>query len=117
MEFKLSSVPVLQIEGVKSGTNKQGKPYTLGELLVTFTKENAQYPIKLALKGFNDVAKSFNTFKKGDIVDVTFTPETREYNGKFYTDIICNSIKKVKGKAKEPTEDPFAVDASDDLPF
>lgn len=116
MEFKLSSVPVLQIEGVKNGINKKGESYTIGELLVTFTKENAKYPIKLALKGFNDVAKSFNTFKKGDIVDVVFTPETREYQGKFYTDVICNSIKKVK--VQEPVEDQFSADdGSGDLPF
>jgi len=99
--------------GVKSGTSKAGKAWEQVSLLC---KTQGEYPKDLVLlvTGGNDV-KTAKTLKGGETISTTLQPESREYNGKYYTDVKIWGLDIV-GKPQET--DPFAPNEIDpDLGF
>lgn len=84
------------------------------------------YPKKVCIAVWGDKI-DMNSFKPGDALDVSFDVESREYNGKWYTDVKAwkvNGARQKDGGAKSspagasassfaPTDDM----PSDDLPF
>lgn len=44
-----------------------------------------QYPKKLALEVWNDDVRTLENFSEGNIVKVNFNVESREFEGKWYT--------------------------------
>ncbi|MEO6314861.1 MAG: DUF3127 domain-containing protein [Chitinophagaceae bacterium] len=82
------------------------------------------YPKKVCIAVWGDKI-DIKGFKLGDAVDVSFDVESREYNGRWYTDV--KAWKVVTGKQKDgggqPASAPAAVrngsdmPAEDDLPF
>lgn len=55
------------------------------QLFVVETLGN--FPKKVAFQVWGDKADGLANFRTGDIVKVYFDPESREFNGKFYTDL------------------------------
>lgn len=55
------------------------------QLFVVETLGN--FPKKVAFQAWGDKADALGNFRTGDIVKVYFDPESREFNGKFYTDL------------------------------
>lgn len=45
------------------------------------------YPKKVAFQAWGDKADSLGNIRIGEVVKVFFDPESREFNGKFYTDL------------------------------
>ncbi len=80
-----------------------------------------QYPKKISFdlfKGADNVKHldSFLEFNKvGNMVEVEFILESREYNGKWYTNASMWSCKKVNEEV--PTAEQMSDDGDDDLPF
>lgn len=59
---------------------------------------NDQYPKKLCISAWGDKVDELNRLKKGDLIKVFFDIQSREYNGKWYTDIRAWRIQPEDGK-------------------
>jgi len=114
MELKGKVIQLLQPQ---TGMGKKGQ-WKKQEFIV---ETQAQYPKKVCLSAWGDKIDQFN-LAVGDVVNVSVDLESREYNGRWYTE--ARAWKLEKGSegsfsAPLPTEEPYIVDnnASDDLPF
>ncbi|MFT4826840.1 MAG: hypothetical protein ACI9GO_001100 [Bacteroidia bacterium] len=90
------------------------------------TSEN--YPKKISIVGFQDMADKVAELKEGDEVKVAINIESREYNSRWYTDVKAWKIDKVSGGSAPAASAPpaatddvtgvsFTSEDSDDLPF
>ncbi|GMU87222.1 MAG: DUF3127 domain-containing protein [Ignavibacteriaceae bacterium] len=74
-------VRLVQLNPVQTGEGKNG-PWKKQEVIV---ETEGQYPRKICVLVWGDKI-DINRFKPGDMIDVYFDVESREYNGKWYTD-------------------------------
>ncbi|MBA3648960.1 MAG: DUF3127 domain-containing protein [Chitinophagales bacterium] len=85
-----------------------------------------QYPKKICFTAWNDKAEFLKLLKTGDEVKVAFNLESREYNGRWYTDAKVWRIEKMSG-GEQSTRSEYALNTEppqedvsqfrDDLPF
>lgn len=88
-----------------------------------------QYPRKVCFNLFGDKIDTY-TLAIGDMVEVSFDIESREYNGRWYTSIrawkvVKNAVNAAPVAATEPSMpdtqanpfEPSAAGPADDLPF
>jgi Domain of unknown function (DUF3127) len=113
---------VTNILAEESGQGKNGTWRKLSFVIET----QGQYPKKVCFQLWGDKIDGAN-LKADDVVTVSFDPESREFNGKWYTDL--KAWKVMKGAASTTTnssteneETTFIADKSfdegvDDLPF
>ncbi len=115
---------IVKISPQTSGDGKFGK-WQKQEFVIE-TKE--QYPKKVCFTVFNDKLDELQKFKENDEVTVSFNPESREYNQKWYTDLRAWKITLgttsggSTGSSKTETPPPFTeadIPPADeeDLPF
>jgi hypothetical protein len=88
----------------------------------TFVLETeGQYPKKVAITAWKEKADLLDSFSEGDKAEVSFDVESREYNGKWYTDVKAVFINKQGGasSSKPAAKEKPAVeeDNDDSLPF
>jgi hypothetical protein len=100
----------------ESGTGKNNKEW-FKQTFVIETKD--QYPKKVAFLAWGDKCDLIP--KEGTEVKVFFNPESREYNGKYFTDL---SMWKVEYLSDAPVKKPMEKtgldlesDENQDLPF
>jgi len=121
---KIIEVLELQTGAKKDGGTWQKQQYVL--------ETEGEYPKKVCFMVWGDNVDKFN-IQKGELVKVDLDLESREYNGRWYTDVKvwqCRKLddpKKIEGKKAEPlhTSEGFdddgavdgATDGADDLPF
>lgn len=74
---------VLQILPEQTGTGKNGQ-WNRQDFVIE-TQE--QYPRKVFFSAWGDKASVLKTLKPGVVVSVSFNAESREFNGKWYTDL------------------------------
>ena len=113
----------------ESGTShSSGKEWTK-QLFVIET--SGQYPKDVALTAWNDTAKAVGKLTAGTTLTVHFEPESREYNGKWYTDLkafkytvdgsapesVGESTGEIHNAVPMNTPSTFIVGQEDDLPF
>jgi Domain of unknown function (DUF3127) len=111
---------VIQLLPMQSGMGKKGQ-WKKQEFIV---ETPGQYPKKVCLSIWGDKIDQFNV-AVGDQVSVTVDLESREYNGRWYTEARAWKLEKAgaagsQGTTPAPTEEPFysqESSASDDLPF
>lgn len=128
---------IIQVLPLQSGTSKTGNAWKKQEYVLE-TKDN--YPRKVKFDFFGDRVDQF-PLAVGDDVVVSFDLESREFNGRWYTDVRGWKAEKVSAEQQMsqmpatvseastnyatsnygiPAVDPFAApssDESDDLPF
>ena len=132
MLVNLENVTIKKKIGVRDEISKAGKEYTIGEILVEYEVPDKEYPVRLLLKAFGETAKQIKPLKEGEKVSIVICVSTRDYNGKYYTDAICEKFLDVADKTPKAspkkeskksivTSDPFAtksdLNPTDDLPF
>lgn len=109
---------IIQFLPAQTGQGKNG-PWKKQEFIL---ETGDTYPKKICIAVWGDKI-DLGSFKPGDTVDVSFDVESREYNGRWYTDV---KAWKVAGKqqASGNTTYPAPVSGSsassagdDDLPF
>jgi hypothetical protein len=117
MEIKGKIISVLP---VTEGTGKSGTTWRK-QLFVIETQE--QYAKKVCIMLWGNNIEKFN-IKEGELVNVGFDVESREFSGKWYTDVKAWKIDKLTGTQDAPpmpdAEPPMtsAADSDmDDLPF
>jgi Domain of unknown function (DUF3127) len=113
---------VFQILKAETGVSKVGKEWSKRDFVIE-TEE--QFPRKVCFTLFGDKTSLINNLAVGEIVDVSFNIESREYNGKWFHNI--NAWKIDKPSAAGSTEalpeysiddiPPEADENGGDLPF
>lgn len=85
-----------------------------------------QYPKKICFSAWGDKTDALKNLKEGETVTVSFNPESREYNERWYTDLRAWKISKGEGVSApkntqdvppEFTEDDIPPEDEADLPF
>ena len=105
MEFVFEGI-VFAILPEQSGTSARGEWHN--QNVVFEMKTNSQYPRKVSVKFFNkrdEVAR----LVVGGTYNVTFDVESREYQGRWYTDVVGRRIEPKEAAQVEqaPYSEPF----------
>ena len=109
---------VTQLLAQQSGMGKKG-PWKKQEFIL---ETQSQYPKKICFSIWGDKIDQYN-LAVGDMLNVSVDLESREYNGRWYTEARAWKIEKGAGSSSAPPpstdQEPFFTEnaASDDLPF
>jgi hypothetical protein len=107
---------ITQLLPVQTGQGKNGTWKKQEFILET----GDTYPKKVCIAVWGDKV-DMGSFKPGDMVDVSFDVESREFNGRWYTDVKAWKVVNKKGNTGNNTGMPEPVDmppaGDDDLPF
>ena len=108
---------------VQSGTSARG-PWSKQDFIVETIE---QYPRKICMNVWGqDKVNELSSFNAGEMLNISVNIESREFNGRWYTDVRAWRIQRdaVESAPVQPQQDPFmsvsAMDAEDDggdLPF
>lgn len=114
---------------LQSGTSAKGEWKKQDAILETAE----QYPKKVCISFWGDKADELKIVKEGALIKVHINIESREYNGKWYTDVRAwkvepgdasgasapsqNSPTIDRQHSEEPADLSPSNDAVDDLPF
>lgn len=80
---------LVKLEPQMSGTNEKGD--WIIQVFVLMTTD--ERPRTVALRTFSqEKASVLQSIKSGETLIVDYVPESREYNGKWYTDLRCTKI-------------------------
>lgn len=110
---------VIQVLAVQTGAGKNGE-WKKQEFII---ETDGQYPKKICIALWGD---KVGTVQSGQIVDVQIDAESREYNGRWYTELkawkvdVQGTEKGVSGNQNSPSqqsEPQQGGEATDDLPF
>jgi hypothetical protein len=84
-------------------------------------ESEGQYPKSICFTSFNDKSDLFNRVKVGSEVNVSFNIESKEYNGKYFTNLTSFKVELVGVQQAPPPFDsrtPITNEGDDqDLPF
>lgn len=110
----------------QTGQGKNG-PWTKQEFIL---ETEDQYPKKICISGWNDTAKLVQAIKPFSSVKLSISIESREYNGRWYTDVRAWKIEAIAGTGNASSSAPMDTAANapdpleaslqqdqDDLPF
>ena len=108
---------IVQLLTAQTGQGKNG-PWKKQEFILETTDA---YPKKVCIAVWGDKI-DMASFKPGDAVDVSFDVESREYNGKWYTDVKAWKVNTARNKDGDKAPPPPSVPyddtpQGDDLPF
>jgi hypothetical protein len=114
---------IIEILPVKSGQSANGEWRKQEYVLET----EAQYPKKVCFMAWGDKIDQFN-IQQGETVEVSIDLESREYNGRWYTDVKAWKVSRDDASAGSPPPfadqdryEPSSMDGSpignDDIPF
>ena len=112
MEVKGKVVQLLQLQ---TGMGKKG-PWKKQEFIL---ETQSQYPKKVCFSIWGVKVDQYNV-AVGDMLSVSVDLESREYNGRWYTEARAWKIDKGgAGNTPPPDQEPFYADnaSTDDLPF
>lgn len=100
---------IIQVLPLQQGTSKSGNPWKKQEYVLE-TQEN--YPKKVKFDFFGERADQY-PLQLGDDVRVSFDLESREFNGRWYTDVRGWKAEKITAEQIGTTNQPqqFGADA------
>ena len=123
---------VVQLGTLTEGNSPRG-PWKKQELIIETLE---QFPKKICLMCWNERVNDANSFFVGQAIKAQIRIESREFNGKWYTDVTAfrldldqptiqqpigqqsNQMQQQPLPPMPPMDDPyFASDNGDDLPF
>lgn len=81
--------------GITSGTSQAGKPWEKREWVIE-TMENPQFPKKIKFTVFGERSKSL-IFELGKQYAVSVDVESREFQGRWYTDVNAYAMRALDG--------------------
>lgn len=110
---------VIQLLPLQSGMGKKG-PWKKQEFII---ETQSQYPKKVCLSIWGDKVDQFNV-SVGQVVTAAVELESREYNGRWYTEARAWKIEKNGAESNDgpppQMDEPYISDSNntaDDLPF
>ncbi|MCM1068199.1 MAG: DUF3127 domain-containing protein [Muribaculaceae bacterium] len=102
---------VVAVQPVENGTSKSGKAWQK-QCFVIATE--GQYPKNASFQLFGDKVKMCP--KVGEEAKVQFDIESREWQGKWFTQLNAWKVE-VAGQSSAPSAEPSAAPPDDDFPF
>jgi hypothetical protein len=111
---------IIQVLPMQTGEGKNG-PWKKQDFVI---ETEGTYPKKVCISMWGDKINE-NLIKMGTTVTASIEVESREYNGRWYTDVKAWKIEGNAGApessgssaAAAPVEIPAAMEGEDDLPF
>jgi hypothetical protein len=107
---------VIQLLPLQTGTGKKGQ-WKKQEFII---ETQSQYPKKVCLSAWGDKIDQFR-LSVGDTITASVELESREYNGRWYTEARAWKMDKTGQESSPPApEEPFYTQESpstDDMPF
>lgn len=117
----------IRLGNLVEGTSARGA-WRKQELIIETIE---QYPKQVCLLCWGDTIDALATLNEGDVIKAGISIESREFNGKWYTDVrafglgLVSSAPVVEQKIPAPTPAPqptyqqadFFAEQADDLPF
>jgi ribosomal protein S1 len=106
---------ITTITAEESGQSKAGKTWRKRTVVI---ETDGQYPKLVALTQFGDAIDK-TPLNEGDTVTVYIDIESREYGGKYYTDVKAYRVDVAQSGYKAPLAEckPDADDSDSTLPF
>jgi len=101
---------IIQVMDEQSGESAKG-PWRKQEYIL---ETDGQYPKQICFMAWNDKINEFS-IEKGHVVDVGIDLESREYNGRWYTDV--KAWKVTKRALPDGKPDNIDDELDDDIPF
>lgn len=100
-----------------SGSSKSGNSWRKQEYII---ETGGQYPKKVCVSVWGDKIEQFG-LKQGEQVTIGIDVESREYNGRWYTEVKAYKVDRSQGGASSPNMpevDTFYSDSEENkLPF
>jgi hypothetical protein len=108
---------VIAITAMEKGMGANGKEWN--KLTVVIEEQTGQYPKKQAIVFMNEKAKEADAIKLGAYLTVQINIESREYNGKWYTDVKGWKFEVQNNTAPPAASNELPADSGEDsdLPF
>jgi hypothetical protein len=110
---------LVQVLPLQKGTGKNGE-WKKQDIIV---ETDGQYPKKVCVSIWGDKIND-NQLKVGNSLNISFDVESREYNGRWYTDVKAWKVELAGGggpvdnaPSDEYHDTTFTSDHEDDLPF
>lgn len=113
-----------QVLKAESGVSRAGNEWKKQDFVL---ETDEQFPRKVCFTLFGDKVDLLNGLNQGQEVEVSFNVESREYNGRWFTNVNAWKIDKVSQDNNMPEPPPeFGMedippepdeDAANDLPF
>lgn len=109
---------LVQVLPMQTGTGKNGE-WKKQDIIV---ETEGQYPKKVCVSIWGDKIKT-DVLKEGASLNISFDVESREYNGRWYTDVKAWKVEPADGAATTTYADNEHPDTfrdeeeKDDLPF
>ena len=114
-----------KILNIESGVARSGNSWKKQDFVI---ETDDQYPKMVCFTLFNDKVTMLASVSVGDIVEISFDVESREYNNKYYHNLNAWKISRVNNgdKAGELAPPPYTLgdvppepvdDQQDGLPF
>jgi len=110
-----------------SGTSKSGNDWVKQEFIL---ETDGSYPKKVCFSLWGDKLDMLAGVQPGEQIKVSFDPESREFNSRWYTELRVWKLEtagsspspkpKTEGENAFPSHDAFTSDSegdADDLPF
>ena len=114
---------LIQTLPTQTGMGKNGEWKKCNFIIETADR----FPKKVCIIAWKDLVEQVQQIPAGSQVNVSFDVESREYNGKWYTDVKAWKIASggsassnqghSRAEAPMPTAEPPMADGADDLPF
>lgn len=110
---------LVQVLPLQTGTGKNGQ-WKKQDIIV---ETDGQYPKKVCVSIWGDKINE-SQLKQGAMLNISFDVESREYNGRWYTDVKAWKVEPAgagnsaaSGPIDEPHFEEGEMEAKDDLPF
>ena len=111
---------LIKILPIESGVSKAGKEWSKQDF---FIETEEQFSKQVCFTLFGDKMDVLQYYKVGDLINVSFNVQSREYNGKYFHNINAWKLQKAEQtqnniQTVEAVEDaPPLPDENNDLPF
>jgi len=116
--MKLENVKVALVNEVETGKSQDGNEWKKQTVIVT---TGGQYPKTIAVSCMGKTVDYSSQLKVGQTIDVEFDVQSREYNGRWYTDVKAWKITAQTGSTNVPASEAVSATTpegkSNDLPF
>ena len=104
---------LIQLLPLQTGTGKNGE-WKKQDIII---ETQSQYPKKVCISIWGDKINT-SQLQIGKMLNVSFDIESREYNGRWYTDVKAWKVDVAEGSSSEPEQyNDIAPSGEDDLPF
>ena len=109
---------LIKLLPVQTGTGQKGN--WIKQEFVVETMD--QYPKKVCMGAWGDIAAGMDQYSPGEKLKISFNPESREYNEKWYTELRAWKIERTGGSAnkketKQEVQENTTSTNDSDLPF